>query len=226
MKKLLYLITIFIILIQSCNKDGFKSRYTKAYGTVTDSETGEPLSEVKLEIKKMIFETSGYTLEETGQYTYTDQNGYYEFKFKNLEGFNVIVPEKEGYVFILFNSNYPQIPTGMKTEINIELTKIGPAIVEGKVTDNFNNLLNNVKLSILRRPKNDNTSYPISIDTVTYSDIDGLYHIEYREEEDYNYFIKPEKDGYYYELWGEDYCYLNKYIQGNVIIRNFEMIIE
>ena len=85
MKKLFCLITALIFLIQSCNKDGFKSRYTRAYGIVTDSESGEPLSEVKLEIKKMIFETSGYTLEETDQYTYTDQNGYYTTQI-NLSG--------------------------------------------------------------------------------------------------------------------------------------------
>jgi len=39
MKKLFFLITALIFLTQSCNKDGFKSRYTRAYGTVTDSES-------------------------------------------------------------------------------------------------------------------------------------------------------------------------------------------
>jgi len=226
MKPIKITISILIVLIslQSC-KDFFQGakRNTKVYGTVKDDITGELLDNVKISVKLMDYEVNVPVYEETDEYTYTDENGYYEIKYKNISGINKLIPTRDDYVFVIFNSQYPQIPYGAETEINVEMTKIGPAkcnIITYEINpDNshdYSNRISDVKITVLRRLKEDNnTIYPVSVDTVKYTNDTGECYIEYWEEKEYHYFLKPEIDGYTYYYGGYDYYILGSYTQGH-----------
>ena len=207
-----YILIISVLLFFYSCKDFLsgRDRKTKIYGIVTDDVSGKKLENVKLTVKLENVKDNSY--EETGIYTYTDKNGYYELEYKNIDGINTLIPEKDGYVFVLANSHYPYIPTGTETEINIELTKIGPAkmniITYTGDMNNMSDRLSNVRVSVLKRHKDDNTTYPISIDTIKYTNDIGECYIEFEEEKEYNYFLKPEKEGYFYDRWGNNYYIL------------------
>jgi len=84
------------------------------------------------------------------------------------------------------------------------MVKTGKVKIEGKVMcdycDTF--LIPDVKISILRSP-NGSTDYPQATGIETFTNGQAFYRIEYEGDTAYEYYIKPEKDVYYYQRYGD-----------------------
>jgi len=208
MKKIsIILLLISTFILQSCEKWTYWStKKNIIYGYVTDKETGEPLENIKMTVHFEDYDVMTGLEEATEHFAYTDNEGYYYIKYKREAGnYYCLVPTHNDYIYPILNNWYPPIANGVKeNEINFEMAKIGKVKIEGDVRcpGNTPYFLENVKISVLTRPI-DNTNYPDTTGIKTFTDADGQFYIEYEGDENYEFFLKPEKEGYYYE-WGEE----------------------
>ncbi|MCD4793549.1 MAG: carboxypeptidase-like regulatory domain-containing protein [Bacteroidales bacterium] len=222
--KLLTLIFLSTLFLQSCERllTG-RSNKNKVHGTVTDKETGEAIKDVKLTIYIEDFDRTNGEDEVTEHTAYTDDNGDYDLKFKREDGTHYYIkPTHDNYTLVILNGWYPNLENGLENEINFEMTKIGPAkinivtyLINPVNSHDYSNRIPDVKITVLERHEEDNDTYPISVDTIKYTDNTGECYIEYWEKEAFHYFLKPEKEGYTYDKWGYDYYMLGSYTQGH-----------
>jgi len=203
MKKLL-LILLVIIITQSCkDRIAKEDGHTKVYGTITDKNTGGLLKGIKLEVKISKWDNNIPFYEDTEYSTQTNEKGYYELEYPNIKGQNKLVPVSDDYTYT--EGSYKPIVYNNITEINLKLVKRGKVKIEGVImhrTPEQNFLLENVKISVLKRSIG-NANYPETTGIETFTDSEGKYYIEYEGDKNYNFFLKPEKEGYYYEYHGE-----------------------
>ena len=222
-------ITILLIMVisQSCKwfYRNAQDKKIQQLGYITDTlEVGIP--NVKITVLKADTYTS--SKEETDMVFYTDNNGYYKINIDNNDYLYYMKMTHEQYVYPLIqNNDYPQIvPYISDEEYNYEMVKIGKVKIEGTImyrTNEENFLLENVKVSVLKR-KTGNLNYPETTGIETYTNTDGKYHIEYEGDKNYDFFLKPEKEGYYYEHYGKyDYKEFPNSDPGFTINGNFAM---
>ncbi|MCD4793547.1 MAG: hypothetical protein K8R54_09960 [Bacteroidales bacterium] len=211
--KLLTLIILSALFLQSCERllTG-RSNKNKVHGTVTDKETGEAIKDVKLTIYIEDFDRTNGEDEVTEHFAYTDDNGDYDLKFKREDGTHYYIkPTHEDYVYGIKNGWYPNLENGLENEINFEMEKRGVVKIKGDARFEFDDTfvwLENVRIFVLKRVIG-NTNYPESIGIETYTNNLGEFNIEFEGDEEFEFFLKPEKTGYYYE-WNElDYLQVN-----------------
>jgi len=201
---ILLFMLVAVILTQSCEKNlrgYYKNTFVEGY--VIDSLSGEPIENVKLEIKILEIEgfSSGYI--DTGLVTYSDASGFYKFEFKNIDEATYLFPTHNDYIF---TKNEPTVSWGLKNELNITMLKRGKVKIEGDAVcyndDPF--WLDSVKISVLKR-KIGNNDYPITAGVEAYTNDEGKYYLEFEGDENYEFFLKPEKEGYFYERYDLDY---------------------
>jgi len=218
------LITVILILslifISSCNKVVILSPNNIVLGYVTDT-LGVALENIKLTIFVKYEDT------ETEHSTVTNSEGYYYIKYKRKADIHYYVkPTSENYIYPILNNNYPAIANGAKeNNIDIEMVKLGKVKIEGNVmcSDEDFYWLDSVKISVLKRP-NGNTDYPEELGIEVYTNSDkGSFYIEYEGDENYEYFLKPEKEGYYYNRGEEDYLQYVNTDPGYIIGTGLEM---
>jgi len=207
MKTIKYFFPIYIILIllsnNSCKDYNIfgAPKYVKQNGYITDT-LGNGISGVRLDILKAE-EFFGKT-EKTDYVFYTDAKGYYDIYIDNNDYIYYIDMTHPDYIYPVkgYNFPYPQTSRGeYYEEINYQMVKKGPVKIKGDVMCRYPDLtfdwLEGVKISVLKRPLGSN-SYPDTTDIYTFSDENGKFYIEYEGNEIFEFFLKPEKEGYYY----------------------------
>ncbi|MCD4793546.1 MAG: hypothetical protein K8R54_09955 [Bacteroidales bacterium] len=222
--KLLTLIILSTLFLQSCERllTG-RSNKNKVHGTVTDKETGEAIKDVKLTIYIEDFDRTNGEDEVTEHFAYTDDNGDYDLKFKREDGTHYYIkPTHEDYVYGIKNGWYPNLENGLENEINFEMEEIDIVKISGSVIGPYDNI-ENAKVSVLKR-NNDNTNYPQTTGTEVFSNTSGEFYIEFEGDENYEFFLKPEKEGYYFENYdGLDYVEVDNLNPGYIISIYFHM---
>ncbi len=197
---------LFIILsLNSCNFWMGSNSSIERHGHVTDTN-GVAIPNVKLTVL-VADDYTGYG-EETEFVYFTDESGYYELEFEhNSDKTYRLKPTHDNYIYPLISSGkyYPHINT--VGEKNFEMVKLGKVKIEGLIMCDGNDpyFIPNVKMSILKR-KLEGTDYPDTTGVYTYTDDNGEYYLEYEGDENYEFFIKPEKDGFFYEWREFDYA--------------------
>lgn len=219
-KIILIMIVVSILMLQSCDSifTG-KSSYNEISGTVTDKATNNPIKNVKLTIYiDDLIRTNGPD-EVTEHIAYTDDNGFYNIEYKREDGIRYYIkPTHENFVYGFANGWYPSITNGVENEINFEMEDNSIVRIEGRVDCPQETFywLENVKISILKRPNN-SSNYPETTGEVIFSNNEGKFYIEYIGDKDYEFFLKPEKEGYCFEYGGKDYSQYNNTNPGYVI---------
>ena len=228
--KIIILIFLGTIFMQSCERllTG-RSNKNKVHGTVTDKETGEAIKDVKLTIYIEDFDRTNGEDEVTEHTAYTDDNGDYDLKFKREDGtFYYIKPTHKDYIYGIKNGWYPNLENGLENEINFEMEKKEVVKIKGDARFEFDDTfvwLDNVGIYVLKRVIG-NTSYPESTGIETYTDNLGKFNVEFEGDEEFEFFLKPEKTGYYYE-WDElDYLQVNNVNPGYEISVTIVMKIQ
>ncbi|MEA2041858.1 MAG: hypothetical protein U9N85_04820 [Bacteroidota bacterium] len=221
-----------VISLQSCGwfQEKFQIERLKQDGYITDKETGEAIENVKITILKAE-EYFGET-EETDYIFYTDEEGYYKIKIDNTDYVYYMQMTHDEYIYPLpQNNTYPQVIVGFPEEaINYEMVKLGPVKIDGDVRhwhDGTFTRLENAKISVLKREIG-NTDYPDTTGIKTFSDANGQFYIEYEGDKNYEYFLKPEKEGYYYDKGNviEDCGESRNHDPGYIIPYGFSMEID
>ncbi|MBN2664366.1 MAG: hypothetical protein JXR68_12015 [Bacteroidales bacterium] len=170
---------------------------------------------------------------ETNRIFYTDQDGFYDIYIDNSDSVYYMKMTHDKYIYPIPQPQigYPQIAYAdiqLEDELyNFIMIKKGKVKIEGQVMcdycDTF--FVSSVKISILRRLIG-NTNYPDAIGINTFTNNKGYYYIEYDGGEEYEYFLKPEKDGYYYyDKYGTvNDCVIGENIDpGYIIPRSFRI---
>ena len=183
--------------MQSCSWFTGVKPYTKQYGYVTDTN-GVAIANVKF----TVLESDDWrTWKETEHVFYSDETGYYEVQFNHDSNKDYkLKPTHNEYVYSLKIPNgYPNFGKGGEEELNIEMVKIGKVKINGDAICRDNNpvWLEGVKISLLKRLL-ESSDYPNLTDISTFTNGNGEFYIEYEGDENYEYFLKPEKEGYYY----------------------------
>jgi len=221
MKKQIFILIIMVIstvFLNSCRKTIFGvDKYSTISGTITNEETGEPIENAKLIVYTDDFNRTTNSNLETGDIAYSDEEGHYSFEFKRkVDDYYFIRPTHDSYVFGVVNGWYPTV-NGGESEINFEMQDKFKIKIEGDVRYEFEDTfiwLDSVKISILKRP-NGNSNYPEATGIETYSN-NGLFYIEYEGDENYEFFIKPEKNEYYYLKEDLDYKNIESINPGHI----------
>jgi len=220
-------IIFFSINFQSCKRLIWgSSKYAEQKGYVTDT-LGKGISGVKMKILKS--EHYFGETEETDYVFYTDENGFYDISIDNDYIYYIDLTHPD-YIYPVKGNNfpYPQLHRGeYYEEINYQMVKKGPVKIKGVVRYVSPDLttttwLEGVKISVLKRPLGNN-AYPDTTGIFTFSDENGKYYIEYEGDENFEFFLKPEKDGYYYDYYGIDYVNSPNYDLGYIDKQGFEM---
>ncbi|MCF6365843.1 MAG: hypothetical protein L3J35_06520 [Bacteroidales bacterium] len=199
-------VIFFAVNIQSCKRLIWgASKYSRQYGYITDT-LGNGISKVKMKLYKS--EEYDGELEETDYIFYTDKNGYYDIEVKN--GIYYIDMTHPDYIYpVRNNSPYPQLYKGGEPyeDTNYQMVKKGPVKIKGYIMcdEDSTYWIDSVKISVLKRPVG-NANYPDTTGIYTYTNENGYYYIEYEGNENYEFFLKPEKNGYYYEWRDFDYA--------------------
>jgi hypothetical protein len=199
------LLLIFItIAFQSCNWwiNLFPvNPKIEQHGYITDT-LGTGINKVKITVLESD-DYDGYG-EETDMVFYTDENGYYEIKMDNSEYIYYMKMTHDEYIYPIPQPQlgWPQIATYIEEEdINHEMVKRGKVKIEGDVRylrpDLTYYWMPEVKISVLKREIG-NTNYPDTTGEVSYTNENGLFYIEFEGDENYEFFLKPQKEGYYY----------------------------
>jgi hypothetical protein len=202
--KFLLVFVVVIFSLQSCKWfiGLSQGNFCEQHGYITDTN-GVGISNVKITVLK----SDGHltTPEETNRFFYTDYNGYYNIYIDNSDSVYYMKMTHDDYIYPMLNLHrYPQISYAHlqqeDEEINFEMIKKGKVKIEGHAMCDEGDFywLPNVKFSLLKRP-NGNTAYPDTTGIKTYTDNDGYYYIEFEGNKNYEFFLKPEKDGYYYD---------------------------
>jgi len=206
MKTIKYtLILLFTIItaihFQSCKYNIFGApTFVKQNGYITDT-LGNGISKVRLDILKA--EEFFTDLEETDYVFYTDENGHYEIDIDNNDYIYYIKMTHPDYIYTTGPNGYPypQTARGESDEDrNYQMVKKGPVKIEGNAIcrDGGPFWLDSVKVSVLKRPVG-STAYPNTTGIYTFTDENGKFYIEYPEDKDSEFFLKPEKEGYYFD---------------------------
>jgi len=228
------LTTVFFLLtiisFQSCDwfQETFQIKRIKQHGYITDT-LSNGISDVKITILKSDNWTGNG--EETEMVFYTDETGYYKIKIDNTDYVYRMKMTHDEYIYPIPQPQilYPQISPGITDEDrNYQMVKLGKVKIEGDVRFRYPDLtfywLENVKISILKRP-NGSTNYPDTTGIKTFSDANGQFYIEYEGDKNYEFFLKPEKAGYYYDRGSivDDCGNSENYDPGYVISYGFDM---
>jgi len=221
-------IIIFILSLQSCAWFFGADIKTTVTGTVIDSISRQPIEGVKLEIVICTIEHSFSVYKTTDIATYSDYNGHYELIYKNIDGFQYLKPTHDEYAYlgtgIPPTISYPPVGKGGTYEYNITMIKRGKVKIEGDVMCDEEDFywLPDVKISLLKRADG-SANYPDTIGIYTYTDANGHFYIEFDGDENYEFFLKPEKEGYSYNWGGSDYIEIINLDPGYVYNKNFVM---
>jgi len=203
------LLLIFItIAFQSCNWwiNLFPvNPKIEQHGYITDT-LGTGINKVKITVLESD-DYDGYG-EETDMVFYTDENGYYEIKMDNSEYIYYMKMTHDEYIYPIPQPQlgWPQIATYIEEEdINHEMVKRGKVKIKGDVMCRYPFIwLDSVKISVLKREIG-SSIYPQETGVYTYSDNEAQYYIEFEGDENYEFFLKPQKEGYYYNWNSKDY---------------------
>ena len=190
---------LFLILnLQSCYWFFGAKSYCKQFGYVVDTN-GVGISDVKL----TVIETEDWeTWTETNMIYYSEDNGYYDVKFDfELKKDYLLIPTHDEYVYpTKVPNSYPMIVKGQEVEENITMVKRGKVKIEGDVRCRYPDLtfiwLDSVKISVLKREIG-SSIYPQETGVYTYSNNEAQYYIEFEGDKNYEFFLKPQKEGYY-----------------------------
>ncbi|MCF6365844.1 MAG: hypothetical protein L3J35_06525 [Bacteroidales bacterium] len=220
-------VIFFAVNIQSCKYNIFGApTFVKQNGYITDT-LGNGISNVRLDTLKAE-EFFGKT-EKTDYVFYTDKNGHYEIYIDNNDYIYYIDMTHPDYIYpVRNNSPYPQTSRGESVEErNYQMVKKGPVKIKGDiryVSPDLTYWLDSVKVSVLKRPVG-NTNYPDNTGIYAYTNENGIFYLEYPEDKNYEFFLKPEKEGYYYDggYYFEDCSKAKNYDPGYVISWGFEM---
>lgn len=198
---------LFLILnSQSCSWLIKKTQgdYCKQWGYITDTN-GVGIPDVKITV--LMAESHLVTPIETNRIFYTDQEGFYDIYIDNSDSVYYMKMTHDEYIYPIPQPQigYPQIAYAniqLEDELyNFEMVKKGKVKIEGDVRylrpDLTYYWMPDVKISVLKR-KNGDTNYPDTTGDVAYTDENGLFYIEFEGDENYEFFLKPEKDGYFY----------------------------
>ena len=231
MKKPAIIIMILVVMfsLQSCKKMFLKliaNDYYEQYGYITDT-LGTGIENVNLTVLKAECHTC--SREETDIIFYTNDKGYYEIYIDNADFVYYMKITHDEYIYPLLNTSYPQIHSGKPIEErNFEMVKLGKVKIEGDIRYRFPDLtfywIENAKISVLKRAIG-NTQYPTATGIEVFSNSDGKFYIEYEPDAEYEFFLKPEKEGYYYDRGSVvENCGNSKNIDPGYIIKyDFEM---
>lgn len=209
--RLFLMFIVIIISLQSCNLffKSIQGNFCEQWGYITDTN-GVGIPNVKITVLKSYGHLA--TPEETNRFFYTDNNGFYYIYIDNSDSVYYMKMTHDDYIYPMLNIHrYPQIAYAHlqqeDEERNYKMVKKGKVKIEGKIMCDGGTpyFIPDVKISILRRSI-ENSEYPDTIGVKTFTDNNGYYYIEYDGNENYDFFIKPEKDGYYYEWREFDYA--------------------
>ena len=115
---------------------------TTIYGTVTDSETGEPLSDVVVSLGEVYYDDSGHKTK-WGEYLITDVDGKYSFEvFKG--NFSISARKEEYYGY---SSEDFFVDEGEEYQLDIELEPWDQGVF-GKVTDEEGNPISDLVVTL------------------------------------------------------------------------------
>jgi len=202
------IVFLFIVLIfQSCDllDRNLKDRHIEQQGYITDT-LGVGIENVKITVLKA--EDHSAEKEETDMVYYTDSKGYYKINIDNEGYIYYMKMTHNEYIYVVKPGNfaYPQIAHFQSDdeERNYEMVKLGKVKIKGnaKCSDGNPFWLENVKITVLKRQIG-NEDYPVETGIETYTSAEGKYYIEYEGDKNYEFFLKPEKEGYFYLLNGE-----------------------
>ena len=216
------IVFLFIVLIfQSCDllDRNLKDRHIEQQGYITDT-LGVGIENVKITVLKA--EDHSAEKEETDMVYYTDSKGYYKINIDNEGYIYYMKMTHNEYIYVVKPGNfaYPQIAHFQSDdeERNYEMVKLGKVKIKGDVLcrDGGPFRLENVKISILKR-NNGSPDYPNILVEETYTDSEGEYYIEYEGDKNSEFFLKPEKEGYYYNWRDLDYSPLSNTDPGYII---------
>ncbi len=217
-------ILFVIIMMQSCSWITGVDATIKKHGYITDMN-GVGIPNVKLTV--LVADNFTSADEETDLIYSTDNTGYYDFEFAWENDFVYrLKPTHNEYIYVI-NSKYPHIAVaGLERdeELNLEMMNLSKNKVMGWVRAN-GHFLEQAKVILLKR-EIDNLDYPLTTDIHAISDSSGNYYIEFDNENNYEYFLKPEKNNYTIDTLytnGLDYQKIDYFDESNLASENISM---
>ncbi len=226
MKNFKIIIPILLITLSLSSCKLWLGGYTiKKHGYITD-KNGEAIVNVKLTV--LVADDFFERGEETELVYFTDENGYYELTFGyDIDKVYRLKPTHDDFFYYIpENTKYPQIAVGDKSEQeqNFEMMSLSKNNVIGWVRAN-GHFLEQAKIILLKR-EIDNLDYPLTTDIHAISDSSGNYYIEFDNENNYEYFLKPEKNNYSIDTLytnGLDYQKIEYFDDNNLASENISM---
>ena len=124
MKKYLFLLTCFGLLLAQCQKDDtYLGDHTIAEGIITEEGTGKPVANVRMRLYKCTYQVFGSSSCATFDSTRTDAKGFFSFDFKHEKDYQYeidAVPDAEKY--FVRNNGAPVEKGRYSNKINLKLT--------------------------------------------------------------------------------------------------------